>query len=868
MRFFASIPAMSSRSADRLPWPIDWGGVLMPTRDFENCFAILRVTSDELYCLLAPDRQIHDSSNFETEPDQQVVAIAREQIDENRFGDAVALLESSTLYDLKHPAAASLLARIYSEMGRFKESLSILKEYEQTADANPDFGVALGNVLLDHHRYEQASDAFLGVIESDPLHSGALAGLARALESLGRSDEAIPVITRVQLAKDLQEVGLTIATGGGSAGNLSSILAGQLEQVGLPLESVAYRFNGLEYRSPRLAKLETYHAELSDALERSSEEEAATRRRCGLPPPHPIDRADWTSLNGDSGVTSFPQTTGDRGDEEIQPPTFVDVASTVGLDFQYQNASPPIAKHFLLHQALGSGIACLDFDRDGRVDVYACQGAGNPTSFDQPSLGNSANLLARNLGDRFSDVTVLADADDRGYSMGITAGDINQDGFADLVIGNMSANRVLLNQGDGTFRHRSLESSSDRFLYTTGLAIADVSGDSLPDIIEVNYVDDPRIFEPLILGPSGVPTRLPGPMQFPAAPDRVFVNGDDGNFHTFDLGAGPSLSDRFAIHRAMGLVVGDFNGDHRNEIFVANDQTQNQYWVVDRASGAQQDSAVTAPVFRDIAIIAGVASGVSGQSLASMGIAADDFDLDGRIDFHVTNFDDEISNLYCQIDPDRFVDRVFRSGLDDHSRGLMGFGTQSLDYNNDGDPDIVVGNGDIEDHRPEKPRFAMPTQILVNHHGRFMPSEPSDDSGYFARGHLTRSVVRLDWNNDGRTDFLAGDLLEPLALLENRTINSKHWIHLDLVGRISERDAIGAKVRIEADERTSVHAVVTGDGYMGRNQSTLMIGLGDHDRVNVIQIAWPSGKRQEWTRIPGDRRYMMIEGDSVPFAYE
>ncbi|WDQ18024.1 FG-GAP-like repeat-containing protein [Rhodopirellula sp. P2] len=804
------------------------------------------MTTVELLCLLAPDQQIHDSQQSRAKPSQKALAIAREKLDDNQFQQALDVLANAPGFAADEPALLALRARILAEMGKTEEASLAFAEAPNECQRFPDHWMAIGTWHQANREWASASQAFQRAVELEPLHESALRRLSTALRGLNSDPAASRVEERAQLAKDLAELATSTVVRRGNVGRACQILSQQLTPIGLPFESLAWQFNAIAYTTPQQARVDQHLAALSQLKQTVNSADALLAQRVGLPPAMP-PQTDWKSLVSSRERTRPASDTPSQhtpSDEPSIQPHFENVASQTGLNFQYRNAHPPVEKHFLLHQPLGSGLACFDFDLDGYTDIYAAQGDGNAT---EP--GKSGNYLARHLGDSFADATASAHVDDRGYSMAVTAGDINQDGFPDLVVGNMGRNHLLINQGDGTFESVEVDKTWNQGIYTTGLAIADVSGDHLPDIVEVNYVDDERIFDSIQYDPSGTPIRLPGPMQFTAAEDRVFLSSPSGSLEGHTLRElCPTTSD---AHRGMGLVVGDLDADGSNEIFVTNDQTQNQLWDRDATSHN---------TFHDIALLSGVANGVTGRPLASMGIAAGDFDGNHTLDFHVTNFDDELSNLYLQQTDHLYTDAVFASGLEEHSRTMLGFGTQAIDFENDGDQDLVVGNGDIEDRRPQKQHFRMPTQLLINHDQRWIPTQPDDASGYFANQHLGRSVARLDWNHDGLVDFLIGDLMDPLALLENQTKTDNDWLQLQLIGTDSERDAIGATVQVHLNDNSIQHAVVTGDGYMCRNEAVVCIGIPTNQTRPRIEVKWPSGKKQTFDPVMLNRRGLIVEG--------
>jgi hypothetical protein len=497
---------------------------------------------------------------------------------------------------------------------------------------------------------------------------------------------------------------------------------------------------------------------------------------------------------------------------------------------------------------MGGGVACIDYDLDGRVDFYVGQAAGDP-----PGKGEQPNLLSRNVGDRFQEITDLAHCDDRGFAGGATSGDWNQDGFPDLVVANLRQNTLFINQGDGTFRVQSGDSAWDEPIYTASVAIGDVSGDHLPDIVEVNYLHDPHIFDPIEHDPDGAPISYPAPLQFQPAIDRVFLSRGDGTLSGQVLGD----PDQPLAATGLGILVTNIDGKPGNEILIANDNMPNHLWEQRKA-----DDDVT---WQNMAAIRGVAYGAGGKPQGCMGIAAADFDENGRIDFHVTNFADQLSAQYMQDDAGFFQDLIGAFGLADQSFEMVGFGTQAIDYDNNSVIDLIIGNGHIEDLRAYGRMFEMPTQMFVGKSSRFEPIQVTGDKDYWNAGHLTRALAYCDWNQDGRIDIVTTDLSQPLALLENRTDTDYHWIQLQLVGCHSERDAIGATIKVTHGSRTITKVVQVGDGYMCKNESLVCFGLGDDRTADRVEIQWPDGHRQVLRDIAADRRWLIVEDEEEAF---
>ncbi|MCG8649878.1 MAG: VCBS repeat-containing protein, partial [Pirellulales bacterium] len=373
------------------------------------------------------------------------------------------------------------------------------------------------------------------------------------------------------------------------------------------------------------------------------------------------------------------------------------------------------------------------------------------------------------------------------YSIGTTAGDWNQDGFADLVVTSIGASTLLINNGDGTFTSRLLYQSDQHAILPSSAAIADVTGDSLPDIVEVLYVADPEMLVRPDLDENG-DVLVVAPASFVPAKDRVYVNDGQGGFLQREIS-----EDRDSASTGLGVVITDFDGKPGNEMFIGNDIRANHYWVRDDQGG-----------WTNLASLMGCAFGNGGITTASMGIATADFDGSGTPDIHITNFFLEPVSFYINRGGS-FEDRAVQFRLATDSRSVLGFGTQAIDVNNNGHSDLVVTNGHIEKPaNPEEP-FHQPPQLFLNTGRRFQLTQPADPSGYWKSLNLGRGLAKVDFDRDGKEDMVVTHIGAPSALVLNRTETKNHWLDVKLVGTTAERDAIGAHLRVHAGQRVHLH---------------------------------------------------------------
>ncbi|WP_397569120.1 FG-GAP-like repeat-containing protein [Schlesneria sp. T3-172] len=551
---------------------------------------------------------------------------------------------------------------------------------------------------------------------------------------------------------------------------------------------------------------------------------------------------DWTQ-SASSPAGSEPTREGES--TEIR---FVDQAELAGLDFRYINTSAQESGH-KIYETMGAGVAVLDFDQDGWPDLYFAQ--GKPLPLSSPT-GPSDALYRNHRGERFESVTVPAGIDETSYSQGVTVGDYNNDGFPDIYVANLGRNKLFCNCGDGTFRDVTDEAGIQESAWTVSCAIADLNGDGLPEIFDVNYCEGQDFLTATCYDEFRRPVVC-RPTMFNAALDTVAVNLGDGRFQELQAEAGLDLP----LGMGLGLVIGDFNDDHRPDVFIANDMTANFLLInqTEQAGGALR--------FVDEAFLRGVALDANGLAQACMGIATWDVNRDGKLDLFITNFARESNTLYLSQAGDVYEDQTQRAGLRKPTFEPLGFGTQFIDADRDGRPELVVMNGHIDEFLNEP--FRMKAQIF---HGlddaRFV--EISDQVGgeFWRDERLARGLALIDWNRDGLTDFVATDLEKPVLLATNATENQCHSLCLKLIGTQSSRDAIGAKIRVVLQNGEERIAQLTGgDGYESCSERVVSIGVSRDERVNKIEVQWPSGHKDVFENVAVAAKWLAIESRST-----
>ncbi len=517
---------------------------------------------------------------------------------------------------------------------------------------------------------------------------------------------------------------------------------------------------------------------------------------------------------------------------------FAEVAQAAGLDFTYFPGDDPETPGRRMFEFTGGGVAVLDYDGDDWPDIYFTQGVHWPRREGQPVLRDQ---LFRNLGDgRFANVTEQAGLGDDRFGQGVAAGDFNNDGYPDLYVGNVGANRLYRNNGDGTFTEVTDEAGVGGELWTTSGLIADLNGDGIPDLLEVNYLTG-KISE--LMCP-----RTCSPANFEAEQERFFLGQGDGTFIDQTVEAGFTAPDG----KSLGVVALDLNESGQLSLFISNDTTANFLYVNDQPRGAP-------PAFVESALVRGVAFDREGGAQASMGIAVDDVNRDGLLDICVANFYHEFNVLYEQA-PGGFFTEVSRErGLAEPSYSILTFGIQFVDVDLDGWSDLLSANGHVDDFSDEGTPYRMPPHVSHNVGGQFV--ELCESCGPFFQGaYLGRSMARLDWNRDGKGEWVVSHLDTPAALFENQTEPCGNFLGITFVGTECQRDAIGTTCWITVGDQTIMKQLYGGSGYHASNEPLLLFGLGAASVVDRLEVRWPGGARQTFEQVPGNCSYRLVEG--------
>lgn len=538
------------------------------------------------------------------------------------------------------------------------------------------------------------------------------------------------------------------------------------------------------------------------------------------------------------------------------PGYFDDVTAVSGLAFTYRNGEE--ANRYSILESLGGGVALIDYDRDGLLDIFVTGGG-----YFDPKTGairGHPNRLFRNEGNwHFRDVTAEVGLPTEGvfYSHGCGVGDYDNDGWPDLLVtgyGRLALYRNNHGRFEDVTENAKLWPDNRPVHWSTSAAWVDFDGDGLLDLYICHYVDwspqnDPRCKG---YGPD-VPVDVCPPNRFNPLLPQLFRNNGDGTFRDVTREAGLKPG------KALGVLAVDLNDDGRPEIYVANDAIEKHLYV-NLGGGKFAESAATW----------GVSGSEQGLPDGSMGVDAADYNGAGRFSLFVTNYQRQVHALYCNEGRQLFRHVSSRVGIAALGRTFVGFGGGFLDFDLDGNEDLFISHGHVVRH-PIPPTTLTQRAVLLRNlrqpgisprDVRF--EDVSAHAGpYFHTAHRGRGVAFGDLDNDGRIDIVLNPCNEPVTLLRNRVGGGHHWLGIKLVGRPNP-DAVGAKLVLEVGDQKLARAVKGGASYLSANDSRVVFGLGDATGVGRLSVRWPWGQTQSWDGLAIDRYWTLIQGDAEP----
>ncbi len=518
---------------------------------------------------------------------------------------------------------------------------------------------------------------------------------------------------------------------------------------------------------------------------------------------------------------------------------FEDVLAKSKIEFTLNSSISP--QRYSIETMTG-GVAAFDYDNDGLLDLFFTNGAAIP-SLEKTNAGY-ANRLFHNNGDgTFTDVTAKAGLAGIGYSMGVAAGDYDNDGFVDLYVTGVNRNQLFHNNGDGTFTDVTAKAGvpgnvNGKKAWSVTAGWLDYNNDGKLDLFVVNYLDY-DVKTASICSAHKVVTFC-SPNDFHGLPNILYKNNGDGTFTDVSV---PSHIARY-VNKGMGVAFADYDGDGFTDIFVSNDTFPNLL-LHNNGDGT----------FTDQAMDAGVAYNEMGKTVAGMGADFRDLDNDGSPDiFHTAMFGDSFP-LYRNLGGDQFEDDTSSAGLTASTSRMTAWGVGAYDFDNDGWKDLFTANAAILDnseeveHRP----FKLPNSLYRNLGGMKFADVSATAGPSFQRPEAHRGSAFGDFNNDGRIDIAVTVLNGPPEILMNRTQTRNHWIILNLVGMEDNRDGLGTKVKITTAHGTQYNVANTAVGYNSSSDKRVHFGLGDDAVVERIELSWPTGVKQTLTNVKADQ---------------
>jgi hypothetical protein len=523
------------------------------------------------------------------------------------------------------------------------------------------------------------------------------------------------------------------------------------------------------------------------------------------------------------------------------PGKFTDVTQAAGVHFLHR--ASPTAKKYLL-ETMGSGVALFDYDNDGRLDLYLVNGAriddptppGTIPKKDGPLYWN--RLYHQRPDGTFEDVTARAGVAGSGYGMGVAAADYNNDGYEDLYVTAYGRNTLYRNNGDGTFTDVTDAAGVAASGWSTSAAWVDYDNDGRPDLIVTRYMK--WDFSDLWCGEHRDGYRsYCHPDLFPPETTLLYHNEDGRHFREVSRQAGLSVPGK-----GLGVAIADYDRDGYPDIFIANDAMA-EFLFHNKRNGT----------FEEVALESEVAVDGDGGTYSGMGVDFSDFNNDGWPDLVVSDLADQKYALYTNARDGTFTYASYTSGISGITLTHSGWGLRLLDFDNDGWKDLFVAQGHVMDtieiNQPSL-RYKEPP-LLARNTGHGFVDVSKGSGGVFEQRWAARGLAAGDLNNDGRVDVVVTTTNGPAYVLRNDTQTSNHWLMVKLAGRKSNRDGLGAVIRVTTSHGAQYQTVSTAGSYCSSNDRRAHFGLGADKVARQIEIRWPSGIVQKLSNVPADR---------------
>ena len=523
---------------------------------------------------------------------------------------------------------------------------------------------------------------------------------------------------------------------------------------------------------------------------------------------------------------------------------FTDITEQAGIKFKH--VSTPEKKYIV--ESMSGGVALFDYDNDGYLDIYLV----NSLTVDMvKSKEKSRSALYHNNGDgTFTDVTDNAGVGDIGWGMGVAIGDYNNDGWVDIYVTCLGPNHLLKNNGNGTFTDVTQQAGVGDPRWSTGAAFVDYDNDGKLDLFVSNYVDFdvnnlPEFGKGRTCQFKGVPVQC-GPRGLKGAGDTLYHNNGNGTFSDVSKRAGVSDPEGYY---GLGVIASDFDDDGLVDIFVANDSTPN-FLYHNNGDGT----------FKEIGFPAGVAVNENGSEQGSMGVTLGDYDHSGRLSLFITNFDDDYNTLYRNDGKGSFTDVSYAAKVAALSLPYVGWATWFFDYDNDGWPDLLVVNGHVY---PQLPTYRQRNFVHRNNRDGTFTEVGAQLGAPFAEKRTGRGAAFGDIDNDGDVDVVINNLDGPPQLLRNNGGNTGNSVLIKTVGVKSNRDGIGARIKIISGDLAQIGEVYSGGSYLSQSDLRVHFGLEKRTKIDLIEVHWPSGSVDKVTNVTANKIVTIKEGQGM-----
>jgi hypothetical protein len=534
-----------------------------------------------------------------------------------------------------------------------------------------------------------------------------------------------------------------------------------------------------------------------------------------------------------------------------KPPAgkFVDVTSALGVPFQYRSSH--VLKHYLI-ETMGAGVALFDYDNDGRLDIFLVNGAPLSDPMPKGAIPQKSGppywnrLYHQKKDGTFEDVTEKAGLEGAGYGMGVAVGDYDNDGFEDLYVTAYGGNKLYHNNGDGTFTDVTEKAGVGGNGWSTSAAWVDLDNDGLLDLVVLRYLQ--WDFDDIWCGEhrDGYRSYCHPDVFQPIAP---LVYHNDGNGHFTEVSKKVGIS---KPGKGLGIALADYDRDGRVDIVVANDSML-EFLYRNKGDGT----------FEEVGLLSQVAVDGNGRTFAGMGVDFADYDNDGLPDLVITDLSNQMYALYKNSGDGSFSYDSFTSGLGQITLLHSGWGVRFFDYDNDGWKDILVAQGhDLDTVELNYPNLHYrETMLLARNTGKGFVDVSAESGEVFHQAFVGRGLAIGDLDNDGKLDAVVTSNDGPIHILHNETPTQNHWLSLKLVGHKSNRDAIGAEVKLVTSRGAQYATVSTAGSYLSASDKRVHFGLGSEEMAQRIEIRWPSGIFQKLDAVRADQ---ILQVDEPP----